>query len=157
MESAPIEPSWIIAGTPRARSAELNRSRDGSAITLVWDCTAGEFEWRYGGDETVHILEGEAFIDDGSRTHKIRPGDVVLFRAGSRWRWSVPVYIRKVAFLRDPIPKPVLLGVLALRKLKTLPRGAARSLRRATTICCMASWWAYQLFAIAPAPADVWL
>ncbi len=62
IERSPIAPSWILAGAPQARCAELSRSRDGSAVTLLWDCTAGEFEWTYLDDETVHILEGEAII-----------------------------------------------------------------------------------------------
>jgi uncharacterized cupin superfamily protein len=123
LELSPIEPAWIVGGAPRARCAELSRSRDGSAFTVVWDCTAGEFNWSYDEDETVHILEGEAIIDDGSGPRTIRPGDVVLFDAGSTWRWRVPVYVKKVAFLRFPMPRPAVRGVRALRKLKHVLTG----------------------------------
>jgi uncharacterized cupin superfamily protein len=125
LRSAPIEPSWIVAGAPRARCAELNRSRDGAAFTLVWDCTAGDFDWIYDQDETVHILEGEAIIDDGSDKRTIGPGDVFLFPAGTTFRWRVPVYVKKLAFLHVPIPAPAFLAVRGLRKLQALTRSLA--------------------------------
>jgi uncharacterized cupin superfamily protein len=123
LRSAPIEPSWIVAGTPRARCAELSRSPDGANLTLVWDCTAGDFDWIYTDDETVHILEGEAIVDDGSGKRTIGPGDVYLFPAGTTYRWRVPVYVKKLAFLHVPIPAPVFLAARVLRKLQTLGRG----------------------------------
>lgn len=125
LKSAPIEPSWIVAGAPRARYAELSRSRDGSAFTVVWDCTAGDFDWTYTEDETVHILEGEAIIDDGSCRRTIQPGDVFLFPAGSTFRWRVPVYVKKLAFLRVPMPLPAMLAVRGLRRLRALVSNSA--------------------------------
>lgn len=119
---APIEPSWIVAGAPLARCAELHRSRDGAAHTMVWDCTAGDFDWTYTDDETVHILEGEAIVDDGTGKRTIGPGDVFLFPAGTTFRWRVPVYVKKLAFLRVPIPAPAFLAVRGLRKLQALTR-----------------------------------
>jgi uncharacterized protein len=132
LTSAPIEPSWVVAGAPRARCAELSRSRCGGALTVVWDCTAGDFDWTYTENETVHILEGEAIIDDGTGKRTIRPGDVFLFPAGSTFRWRVPVYVKKLAFLHVPIPPPAFLAVRVMRKLGRIagavlpPWGAAR-------------------------------
>jgi hypothetical protein len=143
MQPAPIDPSWIIQGTPRARWAELSRSRDRTASTVLWDCTAGEFNWSYGEDETVHILEGEAIIENGSECRSIRPGDVVLFHAGSTWRWRVPLYVKKVAFLRVVAPPPLVLGLRAWRKLK----GSVG--RRRAAAFGVVSCWAYGLI-----PAD---
>ncbi len=128
LDLAPIEPSWIIAGSPQARCAELTRSRDGTAATFVWDCTAGEFDWTFAGDETVHILQGEVIVDDGSGPRTLRPGDVALFHAGSTCRWRVPAYVKKLAFLRDPIPRPAMLAIRGWRKLKSLARASAPSL-----------------------------
>jgi uncharacterized cupin superfamily protein len=127
MEPAPITAAWIIAGEPQARCAELCRSRDGTAATFVWDCTAGEFDWTFAADETVHILQGEVVIDDGAGPRPLRPGDVALFHAGSTCRWRVPAYVKKLAFLRDPIPRPALAAIRGWRKLKRLARPAARA------------------------------
>ena len=62
LKPAPINADWIIEGAPVARNALLSRSEDGSAFTLIWDCTAGLFEWRYSIDETVYILEGSVIV-----------------------------------------------------------------------------------------------
>src|SRR4051812_28744949 len=45
LEPNPIEPDWVHDGSPQARSRLLSRSADGLAMTMEWDCTAGEFEW----------------------------------------------------------------------------------------------------------------
>ena len=45
------------------------------------------------------------------------PGDVVFFPAGTSCTWSVPTYIKKVAFLRHTMPRPLGLGVLAWNRL----------------------------------------
>jgi uncharacterized cupin superfamily protein len=130
LKSAPIDPSWIVAGSPQTRSAELSRSRDGSAVTVIWDCTAGDFDWSYTEDETVHILEGEAIVDEGSLRRTLRPGDVYLFPAGSTYRWHVPIYVKKLAFLRVPMPYAAFLAVRVLRKLQALMRSSRARLRR---------------------------
>lgn len=140
LQSAPIEPSWVISGNPVARCAELSRSRDRTAATLLWDCTAGEFDWNYSDDETVHILEGEAIVDDGSGPRTMKPGDVVHFSAGTRWRWRVPAYVKKVAFLRATAPLPLVIALKAWRKIKSLPRalvlgGPAKGMAGLGMIC----------------------
>jgi uncharacterized cupin superfamily protein len=120
LEPAPIRPEWIRAGTPLARCAELSRSADGTALTAVWECTAGEFDWHFAGDETVHILDGEVIVDEGEGPRALRPGDVAFFPAGSTSRWRVPAYVKKLAFCRDPVPRPVLRAVGLVRRLKGL-------------------------------------
>ncbi|MBL8573961.1 MAG: DUF861 domain-containing protein [Hyphomicrobiaceae bacterium] len=125
--AAPIRPEWIRAGAPVARASELSRSRDGTATTHGWDCTAGEFDWFFGGDETVYIIEGEVFVADPASggERRLGPGDVALFRAGTWSRWRVPVYVRKLAFCRHPLPAPLGLALRAWRKLWSLARGGA--------------------------------
>jgi uncharacterized cupin superfamily protein len=126
LESAPIPPEWVLEGSPAARSAVLSQSADGTALTVVWDCTAGAFTWRFDGDETVHILEGEVVVDDGGQVHRLSAGDVAFFPAGSWARWDVPAYVKKLAFCRDPLPRPLLGLVRGARKLKAAVAGRAR-------------------------------
>lgn len=84
---APITPAWVVDGNPVARAAELSRSTDGTAVSLVWDCTAGTFNWHFGIDETVHILEGEVEVSaEGAAPRVLRAGDVALFRSGTTAR-----------------------------------------------------------------------
>jgi len=111
MKSTPINPDWIVSGDPQARTAEHSRGHDEASLTAIWDCTAGEFRWFFGWDETVMILEGEVHItaDDGTE-RTLRAGDVAFFAGGTWASWRVDTYVRKVAFLRKPFPKPVALA-----------------------------------------------
>jgi uncharacterized cupin superfamily protein len=119
LRSAPIEPTWILEGTPVARSAELSRSRDGTANTVVWDCTEGRFQWIFDVDETIHILEGEVTIEtDTMSPTRFGPGDVVFFPNGSRTRWHVHGYLRKLAFCRRTMPRPVGFALRVAARLK---------------------------------------
>ena len=130
LKPAPINPDWIRAGTPTARNAVLSVSRDRAACTLVWDCTPGAFEWHYDTDETIHILEGSIVLDDGfAPPRRLGPGDVVLFPKGAVVKWTVETHVRKIAFFRRPVPRPVIVALRAfsLSKRKVLPRFRALS------------------------------
>jgi hypothetical protein len=136
LKPAPIHPDWIHEGNPQARNHVLSRSRDGSATTLLWECTGGVFTWRYDSDETIHVLEGQATLWDGAKARRIEAGDVVFFPAGARVTWHVDGYIRKVAFFREVLPAPMILpmrvwwrGTAVLRSLaETVVRRAPRRL-----------------------------
>lgn len=126
MQPSPINPEWILSGSPVARCAEHSRTADDLSWTAVWDCTAGEFHWHFHWDETVVILEGDVHIEaaDGTR-RTLHAGDVALFRAGTSATWRVEHYVRKIAFLRRPFPGPL----AALIRLRNRLRGlSARNL-----------------------------
>ena len=128
LKSAPIQADWIRSGNPTARNAELSRSRDGTACTLIWDCTPGQFEWRYNTDETIHILEGSVVLDDGvAPARRLGPGDVVFFPAGAVVHWTVETHVRKLAFFRRPMPAPVALFYRVAFGLRSRLRGPARA------------------------------
>jgi uncharacterized cupin superfamily protein len=123
LEPLPIRPQWILEGTPVARYKVLSISRDGTAKTVVWDCTAGRFNWFYDIDETVYVLEGSVVLKNGDGSSKeVRAGDVVYFRAGSHAEWTVERYVRKVAFFRNPVPKYAMLSIRAMRLAARLAR-----------------------------------
>ena len=116
----PIEPSWIIEGTPVAQWCVLTRSADGLASTMVWECSEGKFNWYYDVDETIMILEGEIVLEnDTMRPTCYGPGDVVFFRNGAHARWHVRGRVRKLAFCRTT--QPYLLG-FALRAFNKIKR-----------------------------------
>jgi hypothetical protein len=123
MAPAPIEPSWIREGTPVARNFVLSSAREGGAFTMLWDCTAGVFEWHYESDETVYVLKGGVVVcDDAGVEHRLGPGDHVLFRAGSRAVWRVDSYVQKVAFLRTPAPWLFMLPLRLFRKISKMAK-----------------------------------
>ncbi len=94
----PMDPSWILEGNPQARSRKLFLSPDRTISAILWDCSAGRFDWHYGTDEIIQIVDGEAELTFPSGTVTIvRPGDVVYFPGAQIVRFNVPNYIRKVA------------------------------------------------------------
>lgn len=120
MTDAPIEPSWIIAGHPRARIALHSRSGDEAATTAVWDCTVGEFRWFFDWDETVIILEGEVHVTAQDGTQRtLRAGDIGYFAGGTWATWRIDSYVRKIAFCRKRFPAPVALAY----RLRNMLRG----------------------------------
>ena len=127
LTSAPIQADWILEGDPVARNAELSRSDDRTACTLIWDCTPGKFEWHYGIDETIHILEGSIVLEDGvAPARRLGPGDVVFFPAGAVVRWTVETHVRKLAFFRRQLPKPLALVSRAIHAAKSRLRRPGR-------------------------------
>lgn len=125
LQPDPIPEAWVLAGQPQARAAELSRTRDGARVTFLWDCTAGEYLWRYAAHETVEILEGEALVDDGSGPRMLKTGSQARFRAGSIARWRVPNYVKKISYCRDPRPQLLRLAARLARKLRSsAPRRA---------------------------------
>jgi len=115
---APIPQAWILEGSPVARNKLLAGSSDQLASTYMWDCTAGRFNWFYDVDEVIHVLEGSVIIEDAAGVRRrLQAGDTFLFPAGSRYHWTVPNYIRKIAFLHSPLSRKMQLVRGLLRRL----------------------------------------
>jgi uncharacterized cupin superfamily protein len=129
LKPAPINSDWVLEGSPVARAGEIARSTDGTTVSLVWDCTAGTFDWHFGVDETVHIVEGEVEVSaPGFGPRMLRAGDAALFRAGTTARWHVPAYVKKIAFIRHPLPRPLGFALRAFGKVRALLSGAPAGL-----------------------------
>jgi uncharacterized protein len=110
LSPAPIPAEWIIDGQPVARNRLIFASSDGTSTSFLWDCTSGRFNWFYDVDETVCLLVGEITVVDGAGTrHHLRAGEVFTFPAGSRFEWTVPTYVRKIAFIHAPLSGKLLL------------------------------------------------
>ncbi len=125
MKPSPIEPTWILSGNPVARIAEHSQSDDDAAITAVWDCTAGSFNWYFGWDETVMILEGEVHVtDEDGNTKTLRAGDIAYFKGKTWATWRIEKYVRKIAFVRRPFPGPLQLVIKLRNKLAEMRSGA---------------------------------
>ena len=120
---SPIESSWIHQGDPvtRAKSLVFGPRTE----VALWDCTAGEFTWRYGPyDETVHILEGSVRVTGPQgQQHLLQAGDVALFAAGSSWDWVVEEYVKMLAVLHDTRSRPRRWAGLALARARGVLRG----------------------------------
>ncbi|HVS77393.1 MAG TPA: cupin domain-containing protein [Steroidobacteraceae bacterium] len=102
----PIPQDWILEGNPTARRRQLVGSSDNLASTHMWDCTAGQFNWHYKSDETIYVLEGSVVVEDAAGVRRrLGVGDTFLFPAGTCFHWTVPHYIRKLAFLHAPLSR----------------------------------------------------
>jgi uncharacterized protein len=123
LEPSPISPDWILEGTPEARSKLLAKTRDRISSIVVWECTAGRFNWHYSEDETVVIISGEVFITTGnSEVRRLGQGDMGFFPAGSSCTWRVDDRVKKVAILRKSLPPLLSIGVRAWNKLLRIVR-----------------------------------
>ncbi len=108
LEPAPIPSAWILDGDPLAREKALAHSTDGTAAAYMWDCTGGRFQWEYPTEEIVHVLQGCAIVEIAGVSRRLHSGDTHVFPAGSRFRWTVPDYVRTVTFrLRSPRSGPL--------------------------------------------------
>ncbi len=123
MRPAPIEPSWVIEGNPRARIGHHSAAEDEAGLTAVWDCSAGAFRWFFAWDETVMILDGDVLVtaEDGTQ-RLLKAGDIAYFKGGTWATWHVETYVRKIAFLRRPAPEPL---AMLYRLRNRLRRGSA--------------------------------
>lgn len=101
LKPAPLQPNWILKGNPTARSLQLGEATDGNLSFGLWDCTEGQFIFKYRSDELVHILEGEATVRGPGTEINLQPGAVAFFPKGSTMHWTVHRYIKKLAIFRS--------------------------------------------------------
>lgn len=119
LRPSPIEPSWIKEGNPEAKSAEIARSKDGTASTLVWECTPGRFDWFYDLDELIHLVSGSIVVSaDGMEPTRFGAGDVLFFAKGAHAHWVVEETVRKVAFCHQVQPRMVGLALRVVSKIR---------------------------------------
>ncbi|MDB5393254.1 MAG: cupin [Rhodospirillales bacterium] len=89
---------------------------------MIWDCTAGRFNWFYDCDETVHVTEGAVILTTATGMRAVAAGDVIFFPAGSQATWQVDQYIRKIAFLRQTLPTAAGFALRVWKRLLRLKR-----------------------------------
>ncbi len=108
LSPSPIPTEWILKGTPKARNNWISKSQDRISQIVLWECSAGQFEWHYEKDESVIVLSGEAFLikPDGQEV-RFGAGDVGYFPARTVCTWRVPGPFRKIAVVQDPIWRPL--------------------------------------------------
>lgn len=121
MSLSPIERSWIIEGEPVAELSILSKSADSRAWTVVWQCSAGKFNWYYDYDETILILDGSIVIEsEGMAPACYKPGDVIFFKEGAHAIWHVENSVRKIAFCRRTNPDFLNFAVRVVSKIKRI-------------------------------------
>ena len=122
---SPIDPDWIVAGSPEAEVMQWAAGSDERSSAFVWRCSPGTFRWRFAVDEYVHVISGRAELrhPDGT-VDQLRPGTAALFRAGDTVEWTITEPLTKCAVLVSPLPAPV----------RPLLRAARRTVARIRTV-----------------------
>ena len=116
-EPQPITPGWVLGGTPKSKTQSLARSHDWTSNMVIWECSAGTFNWSYSQDEALVVVSGEAFIRSGKDAERrLGPGDFGFFPAGTSCTWRVPHCVRKVAIVRETMWRPLGMGLKVWKK-----------------------------------------
>lgn len=98
-----VNPAWIKSGEPRFMVAETSLVDSVGVSTGLWSCDGpAVFEWTYGTDETIHLLEGAVEIEYLGQQLKLGPGDTAFFRAGTKALWTVRERAYKSFILHEP-------------------------------------------------------
>jgi uncharacterized cupin superfamily protein len=75
-----------------------------AAVVTVDPCS---FSYDFAGDETLHVLEGEAtVVVDGSLSVELSAGVIASFRRGTRSHWTIHSHFREFAVVTEPLPVP---------------------------------------------------
>ncbi|MFZ1908331.1 MAG: cupin domain-containing protein [Burkholderiales bacterium] len=124
-----VDSSWIISGSPVFRANVFQHSRHAATLSGIWECVGpAKFEWRYGVDESIYVLEGSVEIEYLGRKIRLVAGDSAHFAAGTTAVWTVTDHVKKTYYINRP-------GLLmrAIRRVFPLDsRPAARSAALAT-------------------------
>lgn len=93
-----------VSGNPHMRVHELRSTEgaDGNVWAAVVMVDPSAFEYTFAGDETIHVLEGEATVEvDGGQIIELRPGTIASFTKGTISRWQIHRQFREFAVLTN--------------------------------------------------------
>jgi uncharacterized cupin superfamily protein len=98
LEHAPLDPAQVLVGHPEVRVLALHDSAE--LAVGIWQHGVG-VSTDIEADEVFVVLSGRATIEvEGGPTLEVGPGDVGLYPAGTRTRWTVHETLRKVYVVR---------------------------------------------------------
>lgn len=93
-----LDPAQVVSGDPVVRLGEIYDADD--LGIGVWQHSVG-VSTDVEVDEVFVVLSGRATIEvEGGPTLEVGPGDVGLYPAGTRTRWTVHETLRKVYVVR---------------------------------------------------------
>jgi len=88
----------VIEGDPNAKVAWLRTESGGEGVLYTGMFTAepSTFRYRFAGDESFHVLDGNLEISvDGGDTVTLAPGDIASFPKGATSTWVLSTRLRK--------------------------------------------------------------
>lgn len=104
MPEFPLPDEEILEGTPDCRGLFTVESADDGASAGLWACDVGRYQFYFGYDEFVYLIEGELEVTDvdGGKSYTLKPGDTALFPQGSTSIWHVKSKMKKYFVARAP-------------------------------------------------------
>ena len=98
LDESPLDPSKVVSGDPLVRVLEIHDAAD--LAVGIWQHSVG-VSTDVEVDEVFVVLSGRATIEvEGGPTLEVGPGDIGLYPAGTRTRWTVHETVRKVYLVR---------------------------------------------------------
>ncbi len=98
LDESPLDLAQVVSGDPVVRVAEIHDAAD--LAIGVWQHSPG-VSTDVEVDEVFVVLSGRATIEvEGGPTLEVGPGDIGLYPAGTRTRWTVHETLRKVYVVR---------------------------------------------------------
>lgn len=82
----------IVEGEPDTHVHILRDTSngDGQLVAGMWRAGVCTIDYHFDGDETIHMLSGEADVElDSGVTVELRPGDIVSFPKGAHSTWRI--------------------------------------------------------------------
>lgn len=96
-------PATVSVGKPGFRAAPFAESANGATSSGVWASDGpATFEWQFGSDEVVYVLEGRVEVEYLGNQFNLVPGDTAMFLQGTRAVWHVPRHVKKSYKLFNP-------------------------------------------------------
>jgi len=93
----------LQTGNPLFRVAHYSIAPGEASGSGVWACDGpSTFEWNFGSDEVVYLIEGEVQVSYLGKQFTIRPGETSLFLQGTSAVWHVPNGLLKSYTLHHP-------------------------------------------------------
>lgn len=101
----PLPAEEILEGVPDARCLFTAESADEGASAGFWSCDVGRYEFYFGYDEFVYMVEGQLRVTEcgpGGKTFELRAGDTAHFPQGCTTIWEVTQKMTKYFVARAP-------------------------------------------------------
>lgn len=96
-------PATLQTGNPLFRGAHYSIAPGEASGSGVWACDGpSTFEWNFGSDEVVYLIEGEVQVTYLGKQFTIQPGETSLFLQGTSAVWHVPKGLLKSYTLHHP-------------------------------------------------------
>ena len=102
LPSMPLPQEEILEGVPDARCLFTAESEDEGASAGFWSCDVGCYEFYFGYDEFVYLVEGAVTVIQEDRTFSMVPGDTAHFPQGCTTVWQVTRKMTKYFVARAP-------------------------------------------------------